>query len=291
LGNLPNFSANNTNFINTMSEFEETPNASNTETLKTQESLEKEAEQPVLLVKEQIKNLEGKIEAHQQEIARISTVIEETNVKLNEVRENLGLESDEEDISSTLSERDELDRLKAELQALEKQKEELVSQQENELRAFLIEIDELDQSTLEGIYAEECYERLLEREFETNFIRQTVEKTPFADTPAQNFFAEWCRINDSIVPQFIDREAWENRGVQGILEKNDENKQTLFLPHDLHLWEMMDIIKTVDHDTLARNPEKKDERADKIQELGKIFEKAGLYLSEYHSICQNTTRS
>jgi tetratricopeptide (TPR) repeat protein len=117
--------------------------------------------------------------------------------------------------------------------------------------------------------------------FETNFISQTTEKTPFADTPAQNFFAEWCKINDSIVPEFISREKWQQRGVQGILEKNDQGKQTLFLPKDLHLWEMMDVIKTVDHDTLARNPEKRSERANRMQELGVIFEKAGLYLSEY----------
>ena len=61
--------------------------------------------------------------------------------------------------------------------------------------------------------------------FETNFIPQTVEKTPFADTPAQNFFEEWCRINDSIIPQFISREDWEQRGIQGILEKNNQGKQ------------------------------------------------------------------
>jgi tetratricopeptide (TPR) repeat protein len=121
----------------------------------------------------------------------------------------------------------------------------------------------------------------MKNSFETSFISQTVEKTPFADTPAQNFFTEWCRINDSIVPEFVSREDWEQRGVQGILEKNDQGKQTLFLPEDLHLWEMMDIIKTVDHDTLARKPEKRKERANQIQELGATFEKAGLYFSEY----------
>ncbi|MBL7058293.1 hypothetical protein ISS03_03055 [Patescibacteria group bacterium] len=109
--------------------------------------------------------------------------------------------------------------------------------------------------------------------FETNFIPQTVEKKPFADAPAQKFFGEWCRINDSIIPQFISREEWKQRGVQGILEKNSQGKQTLFLPEDLHLWEMMDVIKTVDHDTLARNPEKHDERADKNKELGELLKK------------------
>ncbi len=121
----------------------------------------------------------------------------------------------------------------------------------------------------------------MDNSFETSFIPQTIDRTPFADTPAQNFFTEWCRINDSIVPEFVSREEWQKRGVQGILEKNDQGKQTLFLPKDLHLWEMMDVIKTVDHDTLARYPEKRAERANQIQELGTIFEKAGLYLSGY----------
>jgi len=67
------------------------------------------------------------------------------------------------------------------------------------------------------------------------------------------------------------------------LEKNDQGKQTLFLPEDLHLWEMMDIIKIVNRDTLARKPEWRDQRADQIKELGLVFEKAGLYLQEYLS--------
>lgn len=127
----------------------------------------------------------------------------------------------------------------------------------------------------------------MDNSFETNFIPQTIEKTPFADTPARNFFGEWCRLNDSIAPQFISREKWEQRGIQGILEKNDQGKQTLFLPKDLRLWEMMDVIKTIDHDTLARNPEKRGERAEKIRELGETFEKAGIYLSQYLPILEN----
>jgi tetratricopeptide (TPR) repeat protein len=64
--------------------------------------------------------------------------------------------------------------------------------------------------------------------------------------------------------------------------------QILFLPEDLHLWEMIDVIRTVDHDTLARNPEKRGERADKIRELGETFEKAGIYLAEYLPTLKDT---
>jgi hypothetical protein len=62
--------------------------------------------------------------------------------------------------------------------------------------------------------------------FETNFIPQAVEKTPFANTPAQNFFGKWCRINDSIIPHFISREEWEQRGIRGIPEKSIVNIET-----------------------------------------------------------------
>jgi len=127
----------------------------------------------------------------------------------------------------------------------------------------------------------------MKNSFETNFIPQTVEKTPFADRPAQDFFAEWCKINDSIVPRFINRDEWEQRGTLGILEKNEDGKQSLFLPHDLHLWEIIDVIRVVDHDTLARTPDKRDDRADQIQELGVTFQKAGLYLSEYVPTLEN----
>jgi tetratricopeptide (TPR) repeat protein len=121
----------------------------------------------------------------------------------------------------------------------------------------------------------------MNKSFETTFITQTFEKKPFEATPAQNFFTKWCEINDSIVPKFISREDWQQRGIQSILEKNDQGKQTLFLPKDLHLWEMMDIIKTVDHDTFSWNYEKREKKANQIQTLGVIFEKAGVYLSEY----------
>ncbi len=121
----------------------------------------------------------------------------------------------------------------------------------------------------------------MKNRFQTDFIEETIEKTPFSDIFAQKFFVEWCRINDSIVPEFISRELWEEKKLQGILEKRDDGKKTLLLPEDLYLWEMVNVIRTVDHDTHTRKPELKDKKADQIIELGKVFEKAGIYLSEY----------
>lgn len=117
--------------------------------------------------------------------------------------------------------------------------------------------------------------------FEIESIHQAVEETPFSDPLVRKFFGRWCEINDSISPRFISRQKWNNRGATSILEESDQGNKTLFLPEDLHPWEMMNVIETVDNDTFARNPEKKEEKANQIQELGETFEKAGLYLSEY----------
>ena len=117
--------------------------------------------------------------------------------------------------------------------------------------------------------------------FDTRFIYQTIKKNPYAETPAQDFFIEWCRINDWIVPQFIDRKEWKQKEKQIILEKGNQGNLNLFLPHDLQLWEMIDIIKTIDHDTFTNNPQKREEKVNQIQELWVVFEKTGLYLSEY----------
>lgn len=116
---------------------------------------------------------------------------------------------------------------------------------------------------------------------ELSFVSQAVEKEPFAALPVQGLFAEWCRVNGSITPLFIPRSEWEVKDV--VLESNVPGEQKLFLPNDLHLWEMMGVIRAVDYETFAKDPTKRDERANQIHALGVIFEKSGLYLSQYVS--------
>lgn len=126
--------------------------------------------------------------------------------------------------------------------------------------------------------------------FDPRFIHKTIEKQPFAESfaqklfsgsPAQKFFAKWCEINDSIIPQFVSREVWVEKGKSGFLEKNDQGKNVLTLPEDLQLWEMMEFIKTVDSDTFSKNPELHERRAKEITKLGHTFQKAGAYLLQY----------
>ncbi|MFH1564542.1 MAG: tetratricopeptide repeat protein [bacterium] len=118
--------------------------------------------------------------------------------------------------------------------------------------------------------------------FETNFIAETKDEMPFSESSVRRFFGKWCKINDFIITKFISREKWEKmKGEEGILEKKYSGKQTLFIPKDLQLWEMIDIIKTVDNDTFADKPDASGQRTDQIISLGEIFKKAGIYLSSY----------
>jgi Flp pilus assembly protein TadD len=113
--------------------------------------------------------------------------------------------------------------------------------------------------------------------FEVNPI---VEQKPFLNPAVQSFFTKWCEINDSIVPQFVTRSDWQERGIKGILEKRPDNKQDLYIPEDLQLWEMVRIMEVVDHDTFAKKPERKDEAKNKLLALGKTFKNAGTYIAQ-----------
>lgn len=116
--------------------------------------------------------------------------------------------------------------------------------------------------------------------FDTHCISQALEQRPFNDFVDQEFFAEWCKVHDNLCPQFLPRKQWEKLDKKQILEKK-QDQLILFLPQDLKLWEMMDIIREIDQDTLKRKPEKQNERANQLLELGRKFEKSGLYLANF----------
>ncbi len=111
-------------------------------------------------------------------------------------------------------------------------------------------------------------------------IRPTIEQKPFENPAVQSFFAKWCEVNDSIEPKMVSRDDWEKRGTKGILEKKRGGKQTLYIPKDLQLWEMVGVMEVVDHDTFATKSERKDEAKKKLLELGKTFQNAGVYIAQ-----------
>lgn len=123
--------------------------------------------------------------------------------------------------------------------------------------------------------------------FDIHTISETIEQSPLSDLASQELFAEWCQINDSILPQFLPRKEWEKLHKKQILQQQKE-KLLLLLPQDLQLWEMMEIIRKIDKNTFKDKHEKHNERADELSELGRKFEKAGLYLANYFRLENNS---
>ncbi len=111
-------------------------------------------------------------------------------------------------------------------------------------------------------------------------IKPVIEQKPFESPPVRRFFAKWCEINDSIQPQIVSRDDWEQRGEKGILEKRPDNKKTLFIPKDLQLWEMIGVLEVVENDTFIDKPERQGEAKEKILQLGKTFRNAGVYIAQ-----------
>lgn len=111
-------------------------------------------------------------------------------------------------------------------------------------------------------------------------IKPIINQESFEDPSAQSFFSEWCKINDSIEPVFVKREEWEKRRKESILEKNSRGKNNLYIPEDLKLWEMVEVMETIDRDTFSEDNEKSSEKAKKVRKIAKMFQNAGIYIAQ-----------
>ena len=103
--------------------------------------------------------------------------------------------------------------------------------------------------------------------FNSHKISEALENRPFNDFADQEFFAERCKVHDNLCPYFLPREEREALEESQILEKW-QDQLALFLPQDLQLWEILDIIRKVDQDTFKRKAGKQNERADQLYKLG-----------------------
>ncbi len=112
---------------------------------------------------------------------------------------------------------------------------------------------------------------------ETSRFNIKIEAKYFEQPAIQTFFAKWCEINDSIVPQFVDRAEWSKKDF---LRPNVEGGNTLFLPKDLQLWEMVDVIEEVDRDTYASNPDFATSKKEELRNLGEMFRNTGVYIAQ-----------
>ncbi|MGH7203201.1 MAG: tetratricopeptide repeat protein [Candidatus Levyibacteriota bacterium] len=114
-----------------------------------------------------------------------------------------------------------------------------------------------------------------------SIIKPTIEQTPFNDPTMQTFFVKLCEVNDSIDPQYLSREEWNERKKGGLLQKDrDDGKSTLLIPRDLKLWEMVAVAEAMDTDTFAHKPEKQRKRTQEMRELGADFINTGIYLAK-----------
>jgi len=109
-------------------------------------------------------------------------------------------------------------------------------------------------------------------------IQPVIEQKLFENSAVQNFFEEWCRINDHIKPVVIDRNEWDEK--ETILEKRSDGVSSLFIPKDLRLWEMVGVMERVDVDTFSDKPERQGETKQKMVNLGETFKNAGVYLAQ-----------
>jgi tetratricopeptide (TPR) repeat protein len=116
-------------------------------------------------------------------------------------------------------------------------------------------------------------------EKETFNIKETVNQTPFDSLSAQAFLKKWAKINDDIKIKFLPREKWEEKKEKGSFREKSGGGMVLFLPDDLHLWEMVGITEEIDRDTFAEKPERAEEKKAEMKELGKMFKNAGSYIS------------
>jgi len=111
-------------------------------------------------------------------------------------------------------------------------------------------------------------------------IKSLVEETPFESLSAQAFLKKWGEMNDGVKIEFLPRKEWEVQKETGLFQKNKSGKEMLFLPEDLHLWEMVGIMEEVDQKTFSENPEKWLKKKVEMNALGKMFKNAGAYISE-----------
>lgn len=112
-------------------------------------------------------------------------------------------------------------------------------------------------------------------------VKEAAEQRHFENPAVQGFFSKWFEANDSIRPEYIDRQQWEEK--QGnILAKGIEGDKTktLFIPRDLQLWEMVGVMEVVDKDTFKDNPERQSTKAEELRKLGRTIRNAGVYIAQ-----------
>jgi tetratricopeptide (TPR) repeat protein len=112
-------------------------------------------------------------------------------------------------------------------------------------------------------------------------IKETAKRQFFLDEPAAEYFiGKWCQINDSIDPLIVSRDVWDDKVKNGILQATPSGKKELYIPKDIHLWEMFAIAQVVDNDTFSRNPQQAEKKQAEFRQLGELFVDSGVYFAQ-----------
>lgn len=116
-------------------------------------------------------------------------------------------------------------------------------------------------------------------------LSKETQWTPFSQTPEQMILTKWCEINDSIIPLFMHRTAWDAAltNSQPLLRTRPDGKKYLVLPYDLKLSELVPIIEAVNVDTFG-DGEKVRAQTESINIFGKQLQNRAIYLANNVSV-------
>jgi len=114
-------------------------------------------------------------------------------------------------------------------------------------------------------------------------IKPVIENRPFTNPAVRGFFDAWCKANTAIEPVIVSREEWEKEKTSGIIKYENEGGKTLFLPEDISLPEMIEVVHAIDRNTFRGGP-RSEEASRKLENLGRLFRNSGVYLRQKLSV-------
>jgi len=112
-------------------------------------------------------------------------------------------------------------------------------------------------------------------------VQKQTELLPFSDPASQKVLTAWCEVHDGIVPKIVDRKNWGANDKKILVDRPD-GKKDLEIPADTHLWELLQVISTIDVDSFkdGKREYKGTDREVRLKKLGTTFEDAAVYLAK-----------
>ena len=109
-----------------------------------------------------------------------------------------------------------------------------------------------------------------------NILSIHPEKLAFDDV-AKRLFLRWCEINDSIRPEYIERDEYDPSNV---LVDGENGVKILKIPVDASSAELLPMIRAVDQDTFSENETRASHGSNKMINFGQMMMDAGSFLAD-----------